>query len=432
MTGGVARAGPTAPSRRAKLAVIFSLYMAQGTATGFLVAGLPSVLRDQGLPLGLLWIASLPPIFYSIKFIWAPLADRHWLPALGRRRTWLIPATLGVSGAFLALSLFPPDRGLLPATIALLFIGLAGANMDIATDAYAVELLLPEERGLGNGVQSAGLACGVMIGEGAMLILVDHVGWPAAMLALGVLIPLIAAPALLRREPPVTATPLAADRPALRVFFRRPEALAVLGLALFTGLCYYLVAPILGPFLVDRGLSLTTIGTFGMLGTGVGIVGALAGGASVNVLGFRRAYATILVGGALFAGLSLAVAAGNIGAPLVLGSILWLGRFLLGAAFAVFYANVMNWCSPHQAATDYTMISSVYSATAVIGGSLAFVSAAQLGYAGYFAAVAAFHLVALAVFRRLHPRVTAGSARALGVAEHALVERPGAGGRAAD
>ncbi len=409
-----------------KLALIFFLYMAQGIATGFMVAGLPSVLRKQGMPLEVLWVAFLPPIFYSIKFLWAPLADRHWIPVLGRRRTWLIPTTLMVALGFLVLARFPPDRGLAPTVGALLLIGLAGSNMDIATDAYAVELLDPGERGIGNGLQSAGLASGVLIGEGLMLVLMDRLGWAATMAALSALVLVVAAPGLLRREPPLPREARAAggSLPGLGEFFRRPEAVSTLVLALFTGLCYYLAGSILGPFLVDRGLSLTQVGSIAAIGTGTAIAGALLGGSSVNLLGFRRAYFAILVGGLAFSAVGVAIARPSASGVGILGPLVWAGRFLQGALFAVFYANVMNWCSRAQAASDYTMISSVYSATAVIGGSLAGLSAGKLGYAGHFLAVAAFHGVSLSVFAVLHPRITAGAARSLGVPEAELVGVP--------
>jgi hypothetical protein len=70
------------------------------------------------------------------------------------------------------------------------------------------------------------------------------------------------------------------------------------------------------------------------------------------------------------------------------------------------------------------MISSVYSATAVIGGSLAGLSAGRLGYGGHFLAVAAFHAFSLGGLAVLHPRITAGAARALGVAERDLIGVP--------
>ncbi|MDH3223975.1 MAG: MFS transporter, partial [Gemmatimonadota bacterium] len=279
---------PTGRSSLVKFGLIFTLYMSQGTATGFLVAGFPSVMRALGLPLEILWVAFMPPIFYSTKFLWAPLADRYWIRSLGRRRTWLLPAALGLSASFLVLARFPPDQSLVASAAALLLIGLCGANLDIATDAYAVEMLNAAERGIGNGLQSAGLVCGAVIGDGVMLVVVDNFGWANAMVTLAVAIPLIAAPALIRREPPPPVAGWDDGTPdaSLLRFLRRPEAPAMLVLGLATGLCYYLVFPIVGPFLVDSGLSLTQVGlAVGIVGTAAGVLGALLGGVSINFFG---------------------------------------------------------------------------------------------------------------------------------------------------
>jgi MFS family permease len=331
-----------------------------------------------------------------------------------------------VTLGFLLLALFPPDRGLAAALAALLVIGLAGSTMDIATDAYAVELLEPSERGIGNGLQAAGLAGGVLVGEALMLILVDRFGWATTMAILAGLVLVIATPGLLRREPPPPreATGTASVLPGLGRFFQRPEAIATLVLALFTGLCYYLIGLILGPFLVDKGLTLTQIGSIGAIGTVLEVAGALLGGASVNFLGFRRAYGGILVSGLVVAIAGIVISRSSITELAILAPVIWAARLLHGASFAVFYANVMNWCSRSQAATDYTMMSSVYSATAVLGGSLSSVSAGLLGYQGHFLAVAAFHVASIVVFLILHPRITAGAARSLHVPESELVGVP--------
>lgn len=383
----------------AKFGLIFCLYLSQGVATSFLVLGVPSVLRKSGMSLDLLWVAYLPVVLYSLKFLWAPLADRHWFPTLGRRRSWLIPSTLGLALSFLILSRFPPDQGLVAAGLAFFLISLSGANMDIATDAYAVELLEPAERGLGNGLQSAGLACGGLVGRGAVLLLIDRFGWATAMSAVALLIPIVAAPGLLRREPP---PPAVVEREgvagvSLAAFFVRPETPLTLLLALLTGLCYFLLGPIIGPFLIDSGLSLGQVGTIqGVVGTAAGIIGALAAGASVNWLGLKRAYLVTIAAGSLMAVAAAGVAGGQghgIGtlALLVAGV-----NLVMGGTFAVFYANVMTWCSPRQAATDFTAISSVFSLMAVIGGSGAGMMAQRVGYPGHFLLVAVVGGITLA------------------------------------
>ncbi|MDX2057452.1 MAG: MFS transporter [Gemmatimonadales bacterium] len=405
---------PPASGSLAKFALIFCLYLSQGIATSFLVLGVPSVLRNRGMPLDLLWVAYLPVVLYSIKFLWAPLADRHWVPSFGRRRTWLVPATLALAASFLLLAQFPPDRALVAAAAAFFLISLSGATMDIATDAYAVELLDPGERGLGNGLQSAGLACGGLIGRGAVLVLIDRFGWTTALTLVAILIPIVAAPGLLRREPPVPGA-VARDGVAgvsLRAFFARPETPLTLLLALLTGLCYFLSGPILGPFLVDAGLSLGRVGVIqGVVGTAAGIIGALAAGASVNRLGFKRAYRTIIAAAAVMAILAAAVAASPLRGLVVLALIVAGVNVVTGGIFAVFYANVMNWCAPAQAATDFTAISSVFSLMAVVGGSAAGFLAKHLGYSGHFLAVAAVAVVTVAVIGMAWPRIPAPPTR---------------------
>lgn len=390
----------------AKFGLIFSLYLSQGVATSFLGFGLPSVLRKYGLPLDLLWVAYLPAILYSVKFLWAPLADRYWVPSLGRRRTWLIPTTLGLAAAFLLLSRFAPDQHLVAAGITFFLISLTAATMDIATDAYAVELLSEHERGVGNGFQSAGLLCGGLMGRGGVLVLIDRVGWGSALAIIACLIPLIAAPGLLRREAAPSGT---ADQPpgagvSLSGFFRRPDAPRILLLAILTGLCYFLMGPIVGPFLVDAGLSLTEVGYLqGVVGTGAGIAGALVAGASVNRLGVRRAYVLVIGVGLVAAAVSSGVAALSVPGLIPLSLVVAVVNAALGGIFAVFYAHVMGLCSAGQVATDFTAISSAFSLMAVVGGSGAAWFASRFGYAAHFVLVAMVAAVTLVAIVRFVP-----------------------------
>ncbi len=395
-----------------KFGLIFSLYLAQGVATTFLVLGVPSVLRKYGMPLSLLWVAYLPAILYSVKFLWAPLADRYWLPALGRRRTWLIPSTFGLAGSFLLLSRFPPDHHLVLAGVVFFLISLTGSTMDIATDAYAVELLDRSERGVGNGVQSAGLACGGLVGRGGVLVLIDRLGWSTALTIVGLLIPLIAAPGLLRREAPpaVLNDQRAGAAVSLAGFFRRSDTPRILLLAVLTGLCYFMIGPIVGPYLIDAGLTLSEVGVVqGVAGTGAGILGALGAGASVNRLGFRRAYLAVIATGLVAAAVTGLVSVLSIRSLVPLTVVVALVNAAIGGMFAVFYANVMNWCSPAQVATDFTAISSAFSLMAVVGGSGAAWFAGRFGYPAHFglvALVAAVTMVAIVRFLPPEPGVS--------------------------
>ena len=43
--------------------------------------------------IGLFALVGLP---YSLKFLWAPLADRYGLPGFGRRRSWMLVSQVGL------------------------------------------------------------------------------------------------------------------------------------------------------------------------------------------------------------------------------------------------------------------------------------------------------------------------------------------------
>jgi len=82
---------------------------------------------------------------------------------------------------------------------------LFSASQDIATDAVAVGLLEPKERGLGNAVQSVGGSLGGAIGGGGMLILLNNWGWRNSLLTLALIMIVTLIPVLLHREKVVSA-----------------------------------------------------------------------------------------------------------------------------------------------------------------------------------------------------------------------------------
>lgn len=146
---------------RHPLALLSSLYAAQGLPFGFFTLALPVLMREAGWSLtaiGLLQVLALP---WLLKFLWAPWVDHH-----GARRTWL----LGLQGASVvaalvlaALDLSPTHQGLL---LAVLVFNLLAATQDIVTDGLAVRLLAARERGLANAIQVGAYRLGMILGGG--------------------------------------------------------------------------------------------------------------------------------------------------------------------------------------------------------------------------------------------------------------------------
>jgi hypothetical protein len=83
-----------------------SLYFSQGLPFGFFTQALPVMLRQQGWALGEIGLSSLLALPWALKFLWAPLVDRHSLPELGRRRSWILPLQVLGAGILAALAGF--------------------------------------------------------------------------------------------------------------------------------------------------------------------------------------------------------------------------------------------------------------------------------------------------------------------------------------
>ena len=174
------------------------LYFAQGLPSGLIAKALPALLRDQGVSLSLIGFTSALALPWALKFLWAPLVDRY-----GTRRQWL----LGLNGLTMALMLVVASRDFaawidrLPWLLAVLFCAnVVSATQDIATDGYAVTMLKPRWRGLGNSIQVVGYKLGMVMGSGGLLWLVAHHGWQASYGGLACLMLLVIVPVLFMED----------------------------------------------------------------------------------------------------------------------------------------------------------------------------------------------------------------------------------------
>ncbi|WP_244439627.1 MFS transporter [Nitratireductor aquibiodomus] len=262
------------------------LYVAQSVIGGITWIGLPAVMRAEGLPLDMLGLLSLIALPWALKFLWAPAIERFRLPPQGRNRSGIV-VMIGGGISVLALVI----AGLVglhsvPFIIAMLtVVAFAAATVDIAVDGFAVEALPRAQHGWANAAQVGGAYLGSALGGGLFLVLVSYLGWMKAVPLMALFLVALGAPFLFRMQFPARERP---HTPSLKAALRRPEirkgllAAGVYVLAQKGGMM------MLGPLLVDAGLSLETIGLVnGLTGLSVGLVAALAGGALVRRLGPR-------------------------------------------------------------------------------------------------------------------------------------------------
>lgn len=384
------------------------VYVAQSLVGGLSFVGIPTALRAEGASIAQVGLVSLLMVPWALKFLWAPLAERYRIRARGRRRSRKAVA-VGQAVAALGLGVAAvagPERGAI-LFVALAFVAVASATMDIAVDAFAVEQFATADRGWGNAAQVGGGYLGIVLGGGAFLMLVPAVGWTFAMAAMAGAFLILALPFLLGPEPNVVQPAGAPHRPSLSYAFARREVRAGLLITVLFEAGVRLVQVLAGPFLVDQGLDLALVG----LVNGAGAVGAGLGGTLLGGLVVRRAGAgrAVLIAGAaqalVLAALALA-ALTHAGGPLLLGLVVS-QTFAMALGFVTLYALLMGLSSLKQAGVDFTLFQCADAAVAGLAGYGAALVAARFGYAVAFVLAAAVAIGGLLLLPHLIGRTRA-------------------------
>ena len=395
-------------SRTRKATLLAALYLAQGLPFGFFTLALPVLLRDAGLSLKAISALSLLSLPWAFKFLWAPVLDHR-----GTRRGWLLALQFAsLAAALLLTQVDLASNYLLLFTAAFLF-NLIAASQDVVTDGLAVRLLDARERGLGNGVQVGAYRLGMILGGGLLLWLYARTSWSATFLCMAGLLALTIVPVIRMREPPPAADVPHIATPQLALAWvqraLQPGMLAVAGLIFCYRFGDQMVTSLLGPFLVDQGLSLTTIALMkGAVGSTTSFIGALFGGWFVFAAGRRRALlASGLAQAACFSlYIAAAFGAGGVG-------LLWAATVLEGVigtmATVALFTLMMDAAEPEHAGTDYTLLASVVVLVSTLASFTAALLADELGYGPTFVigAVAAV-LGCLYLVWRLDRRAPAG------------------------
>lgn len=395
--------------KRQRLTLVAALYSTQNLSLGFFTYAFLTIAQARGVPLALIGAAAGVAPILTPKFLWAPVVDRFGSSRLGHYRGWLIWTQSGLGLGAASLALFDPaeDFTLLLVLFALLF--LLAATQDVAADAAATRLLPPEERGLGNGFQSAGASVAQVIGGGVVLIVYHFAGWQVAALALACF-SLVALPFILAwREHTSTAAqpPPQVTLRSILGFFRIMENrlwcfLLIPAHSLGFTVAYNLVRPIL----VDAGWTEARIGLYVVIaGSGVGVLGGILAGVLISAIGRRRALIWLGL-------LQVAATAGTV--PLALGATqAWVALAVVGlsngafaAAFAVIYTISMDLTRPESAGTDFTLFTTVASVMMVIATAAGISAADFFGFAPVGAAAVVLSAAGLLVVIQRMDRIS--------------------------
>jgi PAT family beta-lactamase induction signal transducer AmpG len=394
-----------------------------GFASGLpflLVAGtLAYWLKENGITLRDITMIASAGMAYSFKFLWAPLVDRLRLPFLGRlgqRRSWIVLMQVLIMVGLLFMASITPSQLALFVGLTLM-VAFAGATLDIAVDAYRIEIAPVEAQGALVATYSLGYRMALIASGALALVLADHTIWPNVYRAMAacMLIPLGAT--LLAREPEVLRVKVESWGQGLREgvvepfadFFRRfggrVGLLILLFILLFKVSDQALVGGIMGPFYLDQGFSKTEIAAVSKVyGIWIGIAGAFLGGIAVVRWGVEKA----LLGGIVLGAISnllylwLIGANGDVTKLTLVISGENLAQGMLGTTAVAYLSALVN---QRYTATQYALFSSLITLPGKVLGFYSGRIVEAMGYAPYFWITALAIVPALALFFWLQPRV---------------------------
>ncbi len=334
---------------------LFCLYIAQSIPMSFFSTVLPVIMRQENYSLqsiGMLQLIKLPWIF---KFLWAPLVDNH-AHGTAQLKRWIVASELFYATVIIGIGLLKVETDFMLIVALMIVAFIASGTQDIATDTYAMMILDPKNRSMGNSMQSAGSFLGTLMGTGVLLITYHYLGWQMLMLALAGLVVIALIPLYRNKEKDIQKTSkkrvLLSDIPG---FFKQKGALPHI-LVLVTYYSSIIVAlSLLKSYMVDHRYSVKEIGLLsGVTGAFAGMAASFAAGFVVRKYGTVRSLSLflVLISIAILYFLCLSFSSPGV-VSIGVGVVLLWGAY--GFATVAIYTFAMNFVRRGLEGTDFTL-----------------------------------------------------------------------------
>ncbi len=395
----------------APLAALF-LGISSGFPYAMIGATLTTRLAQDGIDKRAVTQFSLAFLVYNLKFLWAWVVDGVRLPLLGRlgqRVSWMLFSGALVIAAVAFLASVDPSEALLLTALAAICVGVAGATFDIVIDAYRIELLKPEQLGVGSGMSQYGWRIGSAAAGALALVVAGRHGWTVGYLICAAFALPAMLTALLMGEPErhqiVAAAKNMAERVAgviepLSEFFRRRGAWLILIFILVHKIGDTLANLSLRLLFNDLGYSNDDIALYDVgFGFWAFLIGIFAGGALYTKMGMQRSVLLSLflmaVSNLSFAGLAAVGEDSNA----LMASAICFENFASGIGGVTVVAYFSALCDLRFTASQYALISAGASVLGrFLSGTTTGALIEGLGYVNFYLLTTLVALPGLGLF----------------------------------
>jgi PAT family beta-lactamase induction signal transducer AmpG len=375
--------------RERRLWVVMLLGFSSGLPLALTGGTLEAWFADSGASYQTIGFITLVGQPYVYKFLWAPLVDRYVWPFLGHRRGWMMVTQLLLLVTIAIMSFFDPLNSPLLLALMAVIVAFVSATQDIAFDAYKVEILKPEERGLGAALSVGAYRFALIVAGGVALMLAHQIGWRdtyiimALLMAVGVIATLIGSEPKHKKGEPQTLKEAFIE--PLKEFLSRPMALWLLALIILYKFGDAFIAKMFSAFLIkELTFSLHEVGSVLKIG------GLFANIAGVIIAGFFmiriRLFTALMAFGFLQAVsnlmfLLLAIVGKDYN-MMVLA--VMTEYFFGGMGIAAYVALVMSLCHPRFTASQYAALAALSAVGRESLGPLAGYLVTHFGFVPFF------------------------------------------------
>ncbi|MCG8552327.1 MAG: MFS transporter [Desulfobacterales bacterium] len=362
-----------------KAGLLISMYLCQCLPMGFVFGGLPVIMRQSNVSLKLIGTLFLLQFPWALKFCIAPWVDQFSLPGVGRRKTWILPSQWIAAFLLYFLAQTPPAAEFGNTFALVLAVNIILAVNDVAVDGYATDILLPNERILGNTLQAGARFAGILLGSGLLLFLYASLGWENVCRILGAALIVLSLPTLFHFEISPMSTERRANLPdeknGLLSFVRRKDVRRLIPILISATAFAFVCVKMRMPFLVDMGWSPAQIGVLQMrYAAFLGLLGTLGSGWLLNRIGskrFIRLFSLVVV---LMAAYTAFLSQKAEVSPWLAGLLLSLDNLIVGGINVWGFTQIMHVSAGRHAGTGFAVLSSlvlfVPMATSPVFGAL--------------------------------------------------------------